>query len=110
MFDRSTRIWRGWWLGVVSLIGCTAHIGEGQFQCQPDDPSSCPAGFACQVRGDVLEYRCYQDATAGFCGDGVLGPGEVCEGSYQGAETCREHGHWAGSLGCSQYCRPDDSG
>lgn len=42
---------------------------------------------------------------APFCGDGVLDPGEVCDGSYAvDTLTCSDYGFIRGTLGCSADC------
>ncbi len=41
------------------------------------------------------------------CGDGVLDPGEDCDGTELGGQTCLEHDFVMGELGCTADCRFD---
>lgn len=87
------------------LAACNTSFLDGQFQCVPDEPGTCPPGLFCQVRGDVAEFRCYETPSDAYCGNGVLDPGEECDGSYWGDAACASRGYWSGQLACSNVCR-----
>jgi len=38
------------------------------------------------------------------CGDGVIAPGETCDGADLGGQTCQSQGFDAGSLSCTAQC------
>jgi len=40
------------------------------------------------------------------CGDGMVGPGEVCDGAPPPAQVCLDYGFDRGELGCSPVCTP----
>jgi hypothetical protein len=84
------------------LGGCAPPVHEGEFLCSAEQPGSCPAGWACQCRGTACEWRCYQEG-GGFCGNGALDPGEECDGSQFGGNTCQSLGRGDGTA----VCRPD---
>lgn len=44
-----------------------------------------------------------------YCGDGLLGPGEICDGASLGGETCESLGFSGGVLGCSPGCGSFDT-
>ncbi len=41
------------------------------------------------------------------CGDNVVDPGEQCDGSDHGGDTCQSLGMWGGTLGCTAQCTFD---
>ena len=88
----------------VLWSGCATKVQEGQFACDPEDPSSCPAGWVCQVRGSGGQHRCYSKA-GGYCGNGVLDPetGEECDTEDFGGKSCEDFGLNSGY----KICRPD---
>jgi hypothetical protein len=47
---------------------------------------------------------------ATYCGDGVIDPGEQCEGANLNGATCGSIGYTGGALGCAPGCRFDTSG
>lgn len=47
---------------------------------------------------------------ANTCGNGVLDPGEPCDGSPPRGVTCFDFGLWAGSLACGADCVVDTNG
>lgn len=50
-------------------------------------------------------------APTGLCGNGVVDPGEDCDGTDLNSETCSSIGyHGAGNLGCTPQCTWDVSG
>lgn len=98
-------------VGRVLLIGvllggglgaCAPRVREGEFLCHPDQPGSCPDGWACQCRGTACAWRCYQEG-GGYCGNGALDPGEECDGDQLGGVTCASLGRGGGTA----ICRPD---
>jgi hypothetical protein len=46
----------------------------------------------------------------GWCGDGVIGAGETCEGSDYGGMSCFDFGFTGGSLSCDASCQLDTGG
>jgi alpha-tubulin suppressor-like RCC1 family protein len=81
---------------------CTPRPTDGRFACDPLDPGACPAGWVCQRRGGQVEHRCY-GSPGGYCGDGVVDPGEVCDGPAV-PDTCRSLGHFGGATRCTADC------
>lgn len=47
------------------------------------------------------------ESDGGVCGDGILDPGESCDGSDLGAQTCASQGYVAGPLVCAPSCTFD---
>jgi alpha-tubulin suppressor-like RCC1 family protein len=97
-------------LAALAGAACTPRLGDGAFACDPDDVDPCPAGFACQVRAPVLEHRCYQSLGQSYCGDGVVDPGEECDGLASDTVTCHDLGYWYGTPRCSERCRIEGEG
>ena len=58
-------------------------------------------GETCQLCGE----DCCPD-----CGDGVLGPGEECDGAQTGGITCASQCYDGGSIFCTAWCTLDWSG
>ncbi|MGC4122176.1 MAG: hypothetical protein QM765_47870 [Myxococcales bacterium] len=85
------------------LAGCPARVESGHFACEPGKVGSCPAGWFCQCRGAGCKHHCWADEGP-YCGDGILNGGEVCDGTQLGADSCRAHGFYGGTLGCSDDC------
>ncbi len=50
------------------------------------------------------------DADIGFCGDGIKGEGEYCDGDDLGGATCESLGYESGVLGCTPECTFDTTG
>jgi hypothetical protein len=50
------------------------------------------------------------DAAGGFCGDGVAGPNELCDGADLGGLDCVGLGFFDGSLTCRTDCTLDTTG
>ncbi|UCF68194.1 MAG: hypothetical protein JSV80_02515 [Acidobacteriota bacterium] len=46
---------------------------------------------------------------SGVCGDGVKGPGETCDGSDLGGQSCESLGFTGGSLACAEDCQSFDT-
>jgi cysteine-rich repeat protein len=47
---------------------------------------------------------------AHLCGDGMLDPGEECDGADLGGQTCQSLGYTSGMLACNGSCKLDKSG
>jgi hypothetical protein len=63
-------------------------------------------------RAAVLK-RCKHEGPAvcrAFCGDGVSGPGEECDGEDLGGRTCASAGFAGGTLACTTRCTLDLEG
>jgi hypothetical protein len=57
--------------------------------------------------------RCKKEGPAvcgAFCGDGVAGAGEACDGADLGGATCESVGFAGGTLGCGVGCQVDTGG
>lgn len=65
--------------------------------CDCDDPDRSPACAATCPPTPV-------------CGDGVIDPGEACDGAALGDESCASLGHTGGALTCDAACAYDESG
>jgi hypothetical protein len=53
----------------------------------------------------LLIAACGDDTSAPLCGDGVLGPAEVCDGQLaQNPLSCQDFGFLRGEIGCSADC------
>ncbi|PKN48167.1 MAG: hypothetical protein CVU59_00055 [Deltaproteobacteria bacterium HGW-Deltaproteobacteria-17] len=74
-------------LFVFSCSACETDLKEGHYTCDPNEPGACPDGWVCQLRGTDGIYRCYETAGA-YCQNGVLDPGEICDGTDLGDFTC----------------------
>jgi len=66
----------------------------GTLSCSPD----CSA---------VIETGCMQAPT---CGNGLLDPGEACDGNNLGGQTCQSLGFDAGALACTEGCQHNTDG
>jgi hypothetical protein len=49
------------------------------------------------------------DGPPGMCGDGVVGAGEVCDGTELGGQDCASQGFDDGELGCADDCSAFDT-
>lgn len=98
---------------------CGNSLIEGTEQCDGTELggatcSSLPGGFA----GGTLACTdgCTFDTTGctmepPVCGDGLVDPGEDCDGDELGGATCQSVGEFTGGiLGCTQQCTFDTSG
>ena len=64
------------------------------------------SGFVFCDSGCVIDFSgC--SANTGFCGNGVIDPGEQCDGGDFDGATCRSIGLPAGELGCTKACSFD---
>jgi alpha-tubulin suppressor-like RCC1 family protein len=78
---------------------------DGVVACDPSAKEPCPTGFFCRIGDTSGVPKCYRTSGGGYCGDGVVDPGEECDTEYAGTETCEGRGYWAGSLTCGRDCR-----
>jgi hypothetical protein len=91
---------------VLTAAGCDLRLAsQGEYVCSPDEPTSCPGGWYCQIRSAFPgEHRCYERPGA-YCGDGVRNDGEVCDAQEAFAEdSCTSAGFKKGRLRCSEKC------
>ena len=65
----------------------------------------------CGGRSDIfIPEKRTDGSTSSSCGDGVLQPGEECDGMNLGGMTCQALGFGSGALACSSDCTFDTSG
>jgi cysteine-rich repeat protein len=79
-------------------ISVGVGIGSG---CGDDDGSPdtvCGDGI-CQ--GGETAEACFADCG---CGNGIINPGEQCDGAQMGAESCESLGYAGGTLTCTNSC------
>jgi len=95
--------------------GCDLRLAaQGDYSCTQGDPSTCPTGWLCEVRGGTGAYRCYRDK-GGHCTDGILDPGEVCDEDNFGGMSCRDvaspgvGNYYSGVLQCPSTCDSIDT-
>jgi hypothetical protein len=110
-------------LGTCSnaLATCSNDLGmcAGALGTCPDDLDTCTGnlstcngnlstcdGELSTCQGDLA--ACEAALTPATCGDGVLDPGEACDGSTPA--TCVELGFGGGELACAETCKLDTSG
>jgi len=84
------------------LSACETDLQEGHYTCDPNEAGACPDGWVCQLRGTDGIYRCY-DSDGAYCQNGVLDPGEICDGAQLGEFTC-ESGHAICLTNCTAIC------
>lgn len=73
--------------------------GELKDDCDPDTQN-------CVNTGDMESY-CV--SKTGTCDDGVLDPGEDCDGNDLAGQTCQSLGYADGDLACTSMCAFDES-
>lgn len=113
---------------VLGLLSCQASDG---FECTSDaacsndgiagecqstgycsfpDPD-CASGQRYGELAELFAQQCVPPTTdteaGGQCGDGVLDPGEACDGSDIGSESCTSQGFASGALSCTDTCELD---
>jgi hypothetical protein len=88
------------WLDDLACTGSEANLS----QC----PSSGFGVSNCSHSEDV-GIRCCDGACPVQCGDGLIGPGEQCDGTNFAGSTCLSLGFSGGTLLCSATCRLDTS-
>ncbi len=82
------------------MTGCSDRYGLTD---PASDGATGDGGLDATTDGDV-------DAAGGFCGDGVAGPSEVCDGADLGGLDCVGLGFFEGALACRTDCTLDTSG
>ena len=65
--------------------------------------------LACNAGCDFDTSGCTNQPPPPVCGNGVLEPGEECDGSDLGGQTCSDFGFDQGSLACTGQCTIDTS-
>jgi len=83
------------------LWGCPLHVEDGYFLCDPDAGGICPQGWSCLPHG--TRYECHA-ADRHVCGDGILQPGEQCDGNDNIPGECDDYGLGQGNLQCTTVC------
>ncbi|MBU1069764.1 hypothetical protein KJ975_09390 [Myxococcota bacterium] len=81
---------------------CETDLKDGHYTCDPNEPGACPDAWVCQLRGTDGIYRCYESGEA-YCQNGMLDPGEICDGAELGEFTC-EHGFAICLTNCTAIC------
>ena len=106
--------------------GCSATCliegacGDGFCSLGFEDCFTCPADCPCAPCGDAICdfvagescMSCPVDCgpCGGLCGDGLIQPGEECDLTNLGGETCVSQGFGGGTLACLPICLFDTSG
>ncbi|MCD6522188.1 MAG: DUF2341 domain-containing protein [Candidatus Diapherotrites archaeon] len=74
----------------------------------PENETEPGDNFTCSVRVfdgfNWSEWSNYTFTITGICGNGILEPGEECDGSNFGGKTCSSYGYSGGSLTCTSSC------
>jgi cysteine-rich repeat protein len=112
----SIRLRRG---GVRQLVARRQWCGDGTIEPSrlEDCDGSNTGDQTCQSRGYAggtlrCDANCHFDtsqctpARVPRCGDGILDPGEQCDGTVQGV-TCESLQYAGGTIGCTEDCRFD---
>jgi cysteine-rich repeat protein len=90
-------------LVALSAVGCKSlPFKDGNHQCEPGEPGTCPDDMTCVWSAEVEEYRCVDGATV--CGNGQVESGEACDGEALGGQTCLSLGYLGGTLACATNC------
>jgi len=84
------------------LSACKTDLKDGHYTCDPNEPGACPDGWVCQLHGTDGIYRCYESGEA-YCQNGILDPGEICDGADLGEFTC-ERGFAICLTNCTAFC------
>jgi alpha-tubulin suppressor-like RCC1 family protein len=79
------------------VVGLLMAVASG---CVFDVSGRPASGADAQIQADV---------GPSVCGNGQMDPGEACEGSDLGGETCEGLGFVGGTLGCTAECEFDDT-
>lgn len=67
----------------------------------------CPAG--CQENPPGVDDECFDSGGEPYCGNGIVEPGEACDGADLGGSSCTSEGYDGGTLGCGGGCQLDAS-
>ncbi len=93
------------WLLAISALwistGCRMEVSDGRYLCDPEAGGVCPTGWSCLPVG--TRYECHRTDTH-LCGDGVIQPGEQCDGADNIPGTCAQYGLDDGNLQCTSVC------
>lgn len=95
--------------GAACANNTISLLGDGTGGGSPDDDSgfgddtwgSDGPGATSMLGGDDSSGPA---PVAPFCGDGEIGPGEDCDGSELGSESCESQGAFGGDLECNDDC------
>ena len=94
-------------LGVADDESGTATSEAGTEETAGDEAGDAEAGSSGTTdTSDTTDA----DTTGGTCGDGVIDPGEACDGADLGGSDCLEQGFAGGELACAGDCTLDTSG
>jgi len=88
---------------------CAQHCGGLVAACVADARDHGFGDLRRGCRASVLK-RCKREGVAactGFCGDGVAGAGEDCDGTDLGGRSCATLGFTGGTLACTSRCTVD---
>ncbi len=114
----------------IGLLGCVALTACITPDLVPCGDNSCPQGTICLAgsrcvtqgaldacSGTADGTLCTVDSTIGICangactlarcGDGILEPGEGCDGGVPAGTDCSYFGYYHGDLTCSNTCQLD---
>lgn len=69
--------------------------------------ASCPAG--CQEDAQGMTDACYDPENGPYCGNGIVEPGEACDGEDLGGASCTSEGYDGGTLACGAGCQLEAS-
>ncbi len=112
----------------LDASSCSVPHGCGDGELGPDEPcdgsaegGGVPDGVSCEAVGllpgtVVCDRNCRLDylgcgVPENPCGNGVLDPGEHCDGDALGGRTCEDRFYFGGgTLACRPNCTFDDSG
>ncbi len=96
-------------LCLVSLAGCAAGTArqDAGSTTQPDAGPTTQPDAGPTTQPDAGQPGV--DAGPELCGNGTIDPGEECDGSALGSQTCEGLGYAGGDLGCQADCTFDKS-
>lgn len=124
---------RGLPLLLLAMLGVLSCQSTDGFQCRSNDACSnggiaglcqdtgycsfpdpdCASGQRYGDLAEMLAQECVPPSgdtdAGGECGDGVLDPGESCDGSDIGDATCSSEGFASGAVSCTDTCEFDTS-
>ncbi|MFP4523772.1 MAG: hypothetical protein ACLFO2_00455 [Candidatus Woesearchaeota archaeon] len=97
----------------------TGYCGDGTIDPGEDCDGDNLAGLTCEdfglTNGELSCDNCKADTSTcegledGYCGDGIIGSGETCDGDNLAGLTCEDFGLTSGELSCTD-CEVDTSG
>ncbi len=96
--------------------GSNSSVRYGDYSSMNVDPDDdCTFWFtgeynpASQWATQIGSFR-FDACPASLCGNGVIDPGEECDGGNLGGASCQSEGFGGGNLSCSAGCTLDTSG